>query len=244
MITWEDYPAISTLREEEGAVQVQLTVGADGAVTSCKVTGSSGHVALDEQTCALFRARAMFEPATDAQGRAVSGEISQRVMWRLEGKKTEPMPRQAWTVRTIVSLASDGTIISCRVDTADTKVGPDDCEGLVEMMKEAGRAAEPESNVAGEAITEVKFYPLLPSKLPTISKIDDATEVAQQISEVEISAEGKVTQCRGTKYTGAASPEREGCNWLRHMRFVPVGDGNPTAGTLVLTAYHRQHATT
>lgn len=82
-ITTEDYPSASIRNNEEGTVAIAVRVGADGRVSSCEVTGSSGYPALDAVTCRLYARRARFEPALDADGVAVAATYSDRVRWQL-----------------------------------------------------------------------------------------------------------------------------------------------------------------
>jgi protein TonB len=56
-------------------------VGADGKVSSCQVTSSSGSPDLDEATCSNVTRRARFNPATDGEGQPTSGSYSGRVRW-------------------------------------------------------------------------------------------------------------------------------------------------------------------
>jgi TonB family protein len=74
LATADDYPSAAAAGGQEGTAVIEAHVDRRGLVTSCRVTSSSGHSALDEQSCALFRARERFEPARDASGRASTGE--------------------------------------------------------------------------------------------------------------------------------------------------------------------------
>ena len=79
----EDYPSSAERNQEEGTTTVRLTIGADGRVSECSVTGSSGSAALDQATCNVLRRRARFTPANDENGNPVSDTYTQRVTWRL-----------------------------------------------------------------------------------------------------------------------------------------------------------------
>jgi protein TonB len=79
----EDYPASALRSSESGATGFRLDVGANGRVTNCTVTSSSGSSALDSTTCRLLRSRARFSPATDSTGAATSDSYSGRIVWRL-----------------------------------------------------------------------------------------------------------------------------------------------------------------
>lgn len=83
LVTYEDYPQEALDRGEQGAVQVQLTVGTDGRVKRCEIASSSGSGLLDSRTCEIMLERARFTPARDARGRPVEGSFSQRITWRI-----------------------------------------------------------------------------------------------------------------------------------------------------------------
>jgi protein TonB len=78
-----DYPSGPLRREEEGVTRFRVTVGADGRVTSCDVTGSSGSSELDNTTCSLITRRGRFNPAMDGEGNPTSGAWSSSVRWQI-----------------------------------------------------------------------------------------------------------------------------------------------------------------
>ena len=80
----DDYPSSAVDNEEEGSVSVRLSIGANGRVTDCAVTSSSGSRALDSTTCRILRSRARFTPATDNMGNPTAGSHNQRITWRLQ----------------------------------------------------------------------------------------------------------------------------------------------------------------
>lgn len=83
-ITPRDYPRGLSRAGLGGSVTVALEIGADGRVTDCAVTGSSGLAELDATTCRLIRARFRYRPATDAAGNPVPGRAAWRQDWWLE----------------------------------------------------------------------------------------------------------------------------------------------------------------
>ena len=78
-----DYPPSALHGRQEGTVAFVLGVGADGRVTSCTVSASSGSTALDNATCSIMRRRARFTPARDANGNVVADTFSSRFAWTL-----------------------------------------------------------------------------------------------------------------------------------------------------------------
>jgi periplasmic protein TonB len=80
-VTTNDYPARDLREGNQGLARYSLLIGADGRVSSCVVTASSGHPGLDEATCQMVTRRARFEPATDETGARVQGSYSGSVRW-------------------------------------------------------------------------------------------------------------------------------------------------------------------
>lgn len=79
--TTSDYPSRALREERQGTTSFRVTVGPDGRVTSCSVTGSSGSPDLDEATCSNVSRRARFTPATDGDGNPTTGSYSNRIRW-------------------------------------------------------------------------------------------------------------------------------------------------------------------
>lgn len=78
-----DYPDAALRNDEQGTTRFRLTVGADGRVTGCTVTGSSGSSALDAATCRLMKGRARFTPARDSSGNATTDSVASAIRWVL-----------------------------------------------------------------------------------------------------------------------------------------------------------------
>ena len=83
LMSSDDYPPSAQREEKEGTVAYTLVVGADGRVTGCSVTASSGTPALDDQTCKLLSRRARFNPGKDSSGAATGGIYPGRFRWVL-----------------------------------------------------------------------------------------------------------------------------------------------------------------
>ncbi|RJF90679.1 energy transducer TonB [Sphingomonas cavernae] len=78
-----DYPPAAVRAGDAGTTTVRFTVGADGRVSACDVTGSSGSSILDAETCKLILRRFRYRPAEDAGGAKIAETKTQRVTWRL-----------------------------------------------------------------------------------------------------------------------------------------------------------------
>jgi protein TonB len=82
-ISQVDYPPAALQAHEQGGVGFILTIGADGRVTGCQVTESSGSAALDGATCRIMQSRARYAPALDGNGRPIAGTDVGQVRWAL-----------------------------------------------------------------------------------------------------------------------------------------------------------------
>jgi periplasmic protein TonB len=80
-VTSDDYPSRDLQQENQGSVNVSLTIGTNGRVTACSVTKSSGFPGLDSATCSKIKSRAKFKPATDENGQPTTGSYSKSVRW-------------------------------------------------------------------------------------------------------------------------------------------------------------------
>lgn len=81
--TSNDYPSRALREEREGTTRFSVTIGADGRVTGCSITGSSGHPDLDDATCKNITRRARFNPAKDGNGQPTTGTYSNSVRWQI-----------------------------------------------------------------------------------------------------------------------------------------------------------------
>lgn len=82
-ITTADYRSAWIRRDYEGTAGFRLSVGANGRVSDCRITRTTGHQVLDEATCKLATRRARFEAARDGNGEKVSGTFTSSVLWRI-----------------------------------------------------------------------------------------------------------------------------------------------------------------
>jgi len=81
--TTDDYPSRALREEKEGVTRFTVTVGTDGRVTNCTVTGSSGTPELDDAACRAITRRARFAPATDGEGNPRTDTYSNSVRWQI-----------------------------------------------------------------------------------------------------------------------------------------------------------------
>ena len=79
----DNYPSAALRKEIEGTVGVRVSVGPDGRVASCSVTGSSGSGDLDSAACDGMQRYARFDPALDAAGNPTTGSFSTRIVYKI-----------------------------------------------------------------------------------------------------------------------------------------------------------------
>ncbi|MCF8709826.1 energy transducer TonB [Rhizorhapis sp. SPR117] len=82
-VTPDDYPSRALREERAGTTGFRLSVGADGKVTDCQVTSSSGSNDLDTEACKMLMRRARFRPAEDTSGNPMASSYSSRVVWQI-----------------------------------------------------------------------------------------------------------------------------------------------------------------
>ncbi len=78
-----NYPSRALREEVEGTVGVSVTVGANGRVSGCRVTASSGSSVLDDAACRGMERYARFNPALDAAGNETTGSFATRITYQL-----------------------------------------------------------------------------------------------------------------------------------------------------------------
>jgi len=79
----EAYPARAIRQELEGNVGVSVVIGADGRVTSCTVSSSSGESILDEAACEGMQRYARYNPALNDAGQPTTGRDTLTIVYRL-----------------------------------------------------------------------------------------------------------------------------------------------------------------
>ena len=79
--TARDYARIAGPLVLQGTVDVRYTIQADGHVTDCTVTRSSGHLRLDRATCEIIEDRFRYRPAQDDAGRPIASTKKTSFSW-------------------------------------------------------------------------------------------------------------------------------------------------------------------
>lgn len=82
-VTRSDYRPRWVREEMSGTVRFELSIGADGKISDCRILRSSGHTALDQATCRLVTKRAKFKSAKNQFGEKVSSTYANTVLWQI-----------------------------------------------------------------------------------------------------------------------------------------------------------------
>lgn len=101
-----DYPRGARRARAQGTVIVRFNVGADGRVSGCAITRSSGNADLDSTTCNLIERRYRYAPARDSQGRPVPDLMGWKQVWWIERGGRHLPPDEAREVEELAE-ASD-----------------------------------------------------------------------------------------------------------------------------------------
>jgi TonB family protein len=166
IFTNNDYPDDALRRGEYGIVSVRLQVTANGIVSECVITESSGFAALDNRTCAAMKARSKFEPAMDSQGNASAGVYRAATNWGLDDHMPStrvnlllPVQKTPTTYRspteTTVIFGSDGRASACVVRKSSGSAEADNaaCTYIMAQLT----VAPPHSKSAEEPAMAVRY---------------------------------------------------------------------------------------
>lgn len=216
-----DYPASAIRNEEQGLVMTILTIGVDGRVSDCRITFSSQTPALDAATCRLFRSRARYRPARDANGDPIAGQVREQVRWVLPAEPVAFAPSAALVVvrqvnRRVGSCrparAADASRLATETCNTFAPVGPAPAQAVARDRARFAISMEVEAEGAPPA--EV---PELPAGL----RLTVEASVA-----VELDDDGAISTCRPTparSARGAPVPGFDLCRMLRRPD-IPLFD--------------------
>jgi len=125
----DDYPEDALRAGSYGRVSLHLQITAEGRVSACAVTETSGSRSLDIVSCFAARHRARFQPARDAQGHPVPADYRTGVGFGIGdhqplllipmtlGVKALP-PDYTRPARTQVWFDRDGRAVHCETTTS------------------------------------------------------------------------------------------------------------------------------
>jgi protein TonB len=198
--TTDDYPQEALARHGEGTTAFRIEIDAQGNVTRCVITRTSGDVALDEATCSVLKTRAHYEPARDARGRAVPGKDEGRVTWRLPESSAPQGPPPLVLTRTLSRLHGDGHgALTCTVmvnGRPAVNVEPRQCGSLrgsgVENTLRAAPASADVVMVWAAGPADAAVEALQPDEAAL------GTRAFNLLVAMDVGEDGRITTCRNT----------------------------------------------
>lgn len=84
------YPHDAAMHHQQGIVAYRVQVDRWGNGFDCRISRSSGVASLDIRTCQVLRRVVVYNPARDANGRAVAGVITGTIRWH--DSRLPPLP--------------------------------------------------------------------------------------------------------------------------------------------------------
>lgn len=220
LITIDDYPLPAKFFEQEGSVEVVVTVDDDGKVADCIVDRSSGYPALDTQTCRLFWLRARFEPGRDETGRIAARVYRRTIIWRLEDRSL--VPSSHWSSTLVWTLNRDGALISCKYETTGFSKASDQegCKYIGELPAQARRFGFGPKSDRLTIMMKTQYAPNATMLPPHVPAGPNERVVSLQTSRVVLDAAGKVADCKPVEQGGMnALIGYDSCEELRKWRF-------------------------
>jgi protein TonB len=151
------YPARALVAKEEGAVGFKVTIDKGGNVTECKVTHSSGHPLLDQETCNLITLHAEFKPMPDlspSQSRTSEGMIA----WKLPASTTTLAPPKTAAVPELDAVVCKKSVRTGTLGGVDRT-----CMTKREWAKQADDLRQPWSELQGRKGTTAGVSCIRPS---------------------------------------------------------------------------------
>lgn len=212
----DDYPEAAIRAHEEGSVTAEMTVGADGRVTHCRVLRSSGSAVLDSTTCVLVTRRFRFSPALDDRGRPVTGTATRTVRWELPDDALPAPFVDGWAAVWVPAIPRGTTRVRCAeaASTPDlTQVAADLCFEFLPPEGPAAQYARP----ARRALLSISGAGGAP---PPPTPPVEGRLVYREQAEFEVGADGTVSGCR-TAVTASLWREEE----FGLCRYLDTTDG-------------------
>ena len=193
-----DYPPSAIRAGEQGIAAMQISVDETGSVTSCEILESSGSAALDTASCALVTQRFRYEPARNAQGKAVPGIVRRRINWLLPADAPE-LPslapfRSFWAIYT--AKVEGKEVRSCSAQslgTPSTAVPPDACARMFESIL---AWAEQRGGVA--SLTQVVAFTVA-GQAPPPAQTQWGEVLVRADADVTIGTDGSNARCTVTR---------------------------------------------
>ena len=238
LVTADDYPAEALEKEEEGAVGFRLEVAANGRVTSCTITRSSGSASLDSTTCRLMQTRARFTPARDSMGRPTADALNSRIVWRLPEDLIAMESR--WLVGTM--RASPAGAMECTITVNQRAVSPVTCNAPPNLAEEA--------RASGRWVQQTYFELIVVDGRPppAMNPVSWGERLTATQAKLRVAADGTILGCWVTRHEQLEAGKKrrilapDPCEaWPTGSRkFEPGPEGGPARDVTVSKNLYRR----
>ena len=237
LVTPDDYPAEALEKDEQGTVGFRLEVGANGRVTSCTITQSSGSASLDSTTCRLMQTRARFTPARDRNGRPTADRISSRIVWRLP-EELIPMESR-WLVGSM--LARPAGTMDCTITVNGRAISPVTCNAPPNLIADARASGQSVLQTFFEMITVDGRPP------PPMNPVSWGERLTETEAKLRVAADGSIVGCWVTQHKQLEAGKRRRilapnpCEaWPIGSRKFEPGPEGPARDVTVFKSLHRK----
>jgi TonB family protein len=206
-----DYPPAALRHEREGVTDFEVDVDENGLPGACRVTHSSGDAALDEATCRVT-ARARFEPARDAVGKAIASKFASRIAWQIGG----PRLHDRGVIVTSMDASADGVITHC-----DTSV-----QGQVPPHILAEMRSICDERVMPARSPGLRLAPRYKTMRTRVAYAVDAGPVEEldpalgnllyrRVTDISVDKKGKELGCTLVASAGSEGPRQTACDRVK-----------------------------
>ncbi|MES2444625.1 MAG: energy transducer TonB [Pseudomonadota bacterium] len=222
-MTSDDYPRAALRAHEEGITHFQLAVDTRGKVKRCAITSSSGSPLLDSTACTLLTARARFNPARNARGRAVAATYRSRFIWAIP---TEEAQFESWATIFQFQLSGTGETSRCTLEVSRQPTRLDLCGDIASMPAEARAALRGQGGQP--VIVEVRRWQQVDgSPPPLIGDPEGVRTVFRRRAHFAVDATGKVGGCRVLERVGEDLLKLSPFDCHPGVRFAEAAQGDP-----------------
>lgn len=209
----------------EGRVSVDLSVSTTGDVTDCQVVKSSGHSLLDKHTCQLLFERAQFKPATDGNGRPVTGTFSHSIEWQVITNATWAANGMVRAEVVIDPVSGEGTECSAEITgEISDHMKQMACFLLINQARNVPAALPQAREAPYRAVFVLAIYPEATGSSVKLHTKDNGQRIAYSKATVTVSPRGLRTDCRMVETDGPSTLIFPSCGPARQFNYVPGKD--------------------
>jgi protein TonB len=127
-----DYPISSWNNDEEGLVEFDLKIDAEGRLEDCLITKSSGFPILDRKACSLVSQRVEFVPAMLDAETPIASVYSAKYYWRKQQPELPPMSITMACTHDEKGVTSDCEIVQAEGENSERTAN------LIEKLAKVG----------------------------------------------------------------------------------------------------------